>query len=238
MKNALGHVLGSVASLLLATVLLLAALQLVAFNPNFYRSEYRKYDRPAAIGISEDDLMATTRALLDYVADKWPDLRVQATILGERRQVFDDRELQHMQDVKALFLQGFRLRTRALALGLASVFLLWLLTRRKAWAILARSFIRVTIAALVLVAVLVALSNLNFTGVWDQFHYTFFSNNLWQLDPDTEIMIQMFPEEFFFDAAVRVMGLFVGLMVTMSGLAWYYLRASRPRSDRRLRPVA
>jgi len=223
-------ILAHVASLLAAALFLLTALQLVAFNLGFYRLEYRKYDRPAVIGMAEDDLMATTQAILDYVTDKRPDLLVQATIQGERRQVFDERELQHMRDVKALFLAGFRLRNWLIALGLASVLALRSLAGRRAWIILARSFSRTAVAALVLAALLVALANLNFTGVWDEFHHIFFSNDLWQLDPNTEVMINMFPEEFFFDTATRVIGIFVGFMAVLGGAGWYGARrASGPR---------
>ena len=38
-----------------------------------------------------------------------------------------------------------------------------------------------------------------------------FSNDLWMLDPRRDHLIQLFPLEFFFDAALRIALLTVGL---------------------------
>jgi integral membrane protein (TIGR01906 family) len=69
------------------------------------------------------------------------------------------------------------------------------------------------------------LINTNFTLYWDYFHYIFFDNDLWQLDPRTDVLIQMVPEEFFYDLVVRIIFYFIGGMVilgTMLGFthAW------------------
>ncbi|HEY3315312.1 MAG TPA: TIGR01906 family membrane protein [Bacillota bacterium] len=229
MKKAPASILGTAASLSLTLVVLLTALQLVAFNPGFYRAEYRKYDRPAAIGMSEPDLMKATGVLLDYARGKRPDMKVEATVNGQRRLVFDERETEHMVDVRVLFMKGFALRWWALALAATLALVLRLLAGGRGLAVLARSFVGVTAGWLVVFAGLVVLFNLNFTGFWDQFHYVFFSNNLWQLDPDTSIMINMFPEEFFYDIAVRVVTIFAGTLLVLGGAAWYYLRRSRHR---------
>lgn len=37
---------------------------------------------------------------------------------------------------------------------------------------------------------------MNFTEAWYTFHTLFFSNELWQMDPATDLMIQMLPEPF------------------------------------------
>lgn len=227
MKKPLAYTLGAAVSISLTLVLFLTSLQLVAFNLNFYRAEYRKYDRPAAIGLSEQDLMKSTVVLLDYITGKRPDMKVEATVKGQVRYVFDERETEHMVDVKALFVKGFALRWWALGAAVILILALWLLAREKALATLARSFLGVFAAVLVIIVGLVILFNLDFTGFWDQFHYGLFTNDLWLLDPDTSIMINMFPEEFFYDAATRIVAVFGGAMGALAGAGWYYLRSRR-----------
>ena len=41
-----------------------------------------------------------------------------------------------------------------------------------------------------------------FDKALEQFHHIAFSNNLWQLDPATDHLIQMFPEGFWFDVTM------------------------------------
>ena len=50
----------------------------------------------------------------------------------------------------------------------------------------------------------------HFDTAFIQFHEIFFDNDLWLLDPDVSLMINMLPEEFFFDTAMRI-GLIFGI---------------------------
>ena len=45
------------------------------------------------------------------------------------------------------------------------------------------------------------------------FHEIFFKNDLWLLDPDTDLLIRMLPEGFFLDMAKRIGFIFLILMV-------------------------
>ena len=45
------------------------------------------------------------------------------------------------------------------------------------------------------------------------FHEMFFTNDLWLLDPDTDLLIRMLPEGFFLDMAKRIGFIFLILMV-------------------------
>jgi len=45
---------------------------------------------------------------------------------------------------------------------------------------------------------------IDFNSLWIHFHLLFFHNDLWLLDPNTSVMINMFPEQFFNDMVVRI----------------------------------
>ncbi|MBC7960375.1 MAG: DUF1461 domain-containing protein, partial [Vallitaleaceae bacterium] len=49
---------------------------------------------------------------------------------------------------------------------------------------------------------------INFDKYFTLFHTTFFNNDLWLLDPDTDILINMVPEIFFFTTAMLVVVVF------------------------------
>ena len=56
-----------------------------------------------SIPMSEEDLEKTTDVLLGYLQGKYETLEVTAEVAGQERQVFNEREIAHMVDVKALY---------------------------------------------------------------------------------------------------------------------------------------
>ena len=59
-------------------------------------------DTAEQMGMSHEELMASTNVLLDYLKDKRDDIKIEVTVNGEKVQMFDERETLHM--VKALVL--------------------------------------------------------------------------------------------------------------------------------------
>ena len=57
-------------------------------------------------------------------------------------------------------------------------------------------------AVLLGMASVLALSG--FDAAWSQFHVIAFSNDFWELDPVTDHLIQMYPEDFWFDVTMLI----------------------------------
>ena len=57
---------------------------------------------------------------------------------------------------------------------------------------------------LLLFGLLALFAALDFNTFWTNFHRVFFTNDLWLLDPRTDILIQMVPGQFFFDLVMRI----------------------------------
>ena len=55
----------------------------------------------------------------------------------------------------------------------------------------------------------------NFTAAFNRFHEIFFDNDLWILDPATDLLINIVPEGFFVDTALRIGLLFGGSMLVL-----------------------
>ena len=52
----------------------------------------------------------------------------------------------------------------------------------------------------------------DFNKYFTLFHEVFFTNDLWLLDPRTDLLIRMLPEGFFFDMVARIGIIFLALM--------------------------
>ena len=68
-----------------------------------------------------------------------------------------------------------------------------------------------------------------FDSAWTRFHEIAFSNDLWLLDPDTDHLIQMFPEPFWQDMTYLVGGLTVVEALAVVSLSVSYLVFGRAR---------
>jgi len=212
-------------SLLIYHVLLVTGIDLVAFDKSFYADQYKRLNTAETIGISNDELLRVTWELLDYIKDGRDSISdIKAEIKGEVRPVFNERETAHMVDVKALFRFAYRVRAYSILL-LAAV--LVAAAGKKAQSYFARSFIWTAGVLIVLLSVLFILIKTNFNYYWDQFHYLFFDNDLWQLNPETDIMILMVPEPFFNSAVTRVLAYFTLGNLTLAAVSAIHIALER-----------
>lgn len=207
---------------------LLQVVDSCCFARSFYVSEYAKNGTAASIGMSEEGLMRTTDALLDYLKDRRDDLIVYETVHGTEREIFDTREKLHMIDVKNLYRNA--MRVKAAAFAAAAVLFAYMVLKRKdrPYAVLRDSFRRGgSLLGLFILFVLV-WAVADFNGFWIQFHYILFDNELFFLDPNTEILINMVPETFFFDLVTRIILVFLAVM-TACGACMLILKKREDR---------
>ena len=116
-----------------------------------------------------------------------------------------------MIDVRQLFLGGLWLRRGAvISLAIAIVVLIkkdenWKNRLAKSMLWTFGIFIITTVGA-------GFLFFSDFNKYFTLFHEVFFSNDLWLLDPSTDLLIRMLPEGFFFDMVARIGIIFLVLM--------------------------
>lgn len=196
-------------------VCLLGSIWANAFNRGFYAQEYHRLNTAESIGMSEEGLMEATNALLDYLTREREDIVVRTEVKGFEREVFNQRETDHMVDVLALYENAKLVIVLFFIIGLCFAFMdamfvaLKKLTFHEVVANLSHGFTQVTVGFAAIVSAIGLYAWMDFNSFWIQFHQLFFSNDLWLLDPRTSIMINMFPEEFFAKMVFRIIASFV-----------------------------
>lgn len=212
--------------ILLSVVLLLTSVEIVAFNLNHYEKSFHKYNITEATGMDTENLKHTIADLLKYLKDDRHELDTRAVIKGEEREVFGNREKLHMIDVKELFIKGRILRNSSIAL--LAIMGVLLIKKDRYWK---KAFAKtLTYTAVINILLLITLSLLmaiDFYKYFTYFHLIFFSNDLWLLDPNTEVLIQMVPEEFFYDTAVKIVSYFVISLVFLGSLGLYFNKKNK-----------
>jgi|APSaa5957512622_1039677.scaffolds.fasta_scaffold46699_2 integral membrane protein (TIGR01906 family) len=217
------------ASIMLIVAMLVISIETFAFNRGFFEKEYDKIGTAQDIGISTADLTGVTDVLLDYTQDKRDTLDVQASIEGQIQEVFGEREKEHMVDVKALYIAARNVRTICLIAAPILILIAFLISRKKAIKALCRSFLYTSGAFLVLVVAIGLYAVIDFTAFWTAFHQVFFTNDLWLLNPNTDVLIMMVPEQFFFDLVTRIIIRFVSIFAVFNIAAIVGLKLYRKR---------
>ncbi|WP_432402656.1 TIGR01906 family membrane protein [Wukongibacter sp. M2B1] len=198
----------------LPIVTLFTILQYYSYNQDFYMNEFEKYNISKVTTMSEEDLSRVSEKLISYLKLEYEDLDIKAVINGEYQEVFGQREKQHMVDVKELFSKGKRLRNTGLCISLLAFVTILLVSKSRKRDIY-KALLWSGIVSLLLMLILYILLSIDFYKYFTYFHEIFFTNDLWLLNPKTEVLIQMLPLEFFIDISIRIIGWFLGISIAM-----------------------
>lgn len=203
-------------------IYLSGAIQYGATDENFFDKTFEKIDAKAAVGLNDQDFEAVKQKLIDYVGLKTKTFAVPVTIDGQRVDFFNARERAHMVDVQNLFVLNDRiLKAAAIAVILLYVLGRFVLGQRR---ILATGLACSGPLMLIFAGVVGVLISQDFTGIFIKFHETFFTNDLWLLDPATDRMIVLLQEQFFNDMAIHIgwIAVVVAVLSTTVGIVARY----------------
>ena len=218
MKTLIHYAAGIIFSLCLMVTLLITSVEAVVYwTPGYFEKEYAKYNVTEAVDMTMEDLLDVTDQMMAYLRGKRADLHVDTTMGGVSREFFNEREIAHMEDVQVLFLKALSIRRVCLVLG-AGLLILMAATKARMGRVLPPSLCMGTGLFFALITVLGLIISTDFTKYFIMFHHIFFSNDLWILDPATDMLINIVPEGFFMDTAARIALLFGSLSLILFGV--------------------
>ncbi len=210
--------------------LLSSAVLILGGSDKLMLSLMRHYAPAAETGLPDSEYPAVAEMIADYLWDKTDEFQYRYTLNGAEILSFNQKEQQHMADVQGLFSLADKVRAWGMAFVLAPI----------AIAIYARIVLRKyakdalrgifcerprtlyrklrtgMLAVLVAAALLVPWAAIDFNSLFILFHRIAFTNDLWLLDPRTDLLIRLMPTEFFVAYAAIIgavwatgMGLFI-----------------------------
>ncbi len=174
--------------------------------PFLYSYGFDKYDVAETTGIEREELIKAGAAFREYFNNDDNVLDVRVVQDGVLRRIYNAREIAHMTDVKGLVkgVWGLQIATG----GFIGFFLLaGAILYGRRWLGMAARFAGwgglLTLGLVVLVGIGAAIG---FDRLFLAFHLVSFSNDLWQLDPRRDLLLMMFPQGFFLDATLWIVG--------------------------------
>jgi integral membrane protein (TIGR01906 family) len=185
--------------LCLPLLLTSASLAAAANCKALYLHGFQKYDVAATTGLPAEELEKTADAIIGYWNNSGEPLDVTVIKNGQPFVLFNEREVQHMADVKKLF--GLDYLILAGTLGYSLLYGLPLLLRRQRRR-LAQDIVSGGALTMLLIFIIGAFAITDFTRFFTSFHLISFSNDLWMLNPATDYLLMLFPGGFWQDAAM------------------------------------
>ena len=197
--------------MIIAAAIILAGFRIIIFNQSLYKEEFYKYKIYKDFN-SDDIVDKNLYLLISYLRGKDPALETD---------FFNEREKLHLADVKSL-IKNLRLFLYIL-LGFIILIFLYL-SYNGEYNTLLKSLISGSVLAISIIILLYLLSLTDFGSVFMYFHLISFKNNYWLLNPETDNLIKMFPEEIFFDLAVYALmsSLILSFIILFTSILLYY----------------
>jgi integral membrane protein (TIGR01906 family) len=210
-------------------VLITSNVRFLAGEQRFYERGFREHDSAQRTGLPLGELDRAAREIISYFEDDRDRLTILVDDDGNEVSLFNAKETQHMEDVKGLMRAIFRLNEIGIAYVLAYVAGVFLWAGAGSLRRLAFLALGGIAVGLVITGVVGALAVTGFDSTWRQFHEIAFRNDLWQLNPDTDRLIQMFPEPFWQEATYIIAAMTAGeaLLVVVASVAMLFFGRER-----------
>jgi integral membrane protein (TIGR01906 family) len=215
-------------------VLLLAANLRLVTGHWFVRREYRKAGFPSdPFGLSTVDRIRLAEVCQDYLATN-ADLSLLADLqLPGGEPAFNERELRHMADVQAVYLD--------LTIAGVVAALIWVagaatfVVSGRAQDVIPATLLNGSLFTLGLLAVVASFMVVSWGLFFTTFHRVFFEGNTW-IFPPSDTLIRLFPNRFWVDIGATIVGLLVidALALAIASFTWRRKRVGR--NNRRTRP--
>ncbi|WP_448593001.1 TIGR01906 family membrane protein [Thermoflexus hugenholtzii] len=218
----LSRVLSTIVVISVPIVLLLLNVRLL-MNDWFIRLEYARPDFPPDLyGMSREERLSLALTGLRSVTQPPGASILREVRFADGRPAFNEREVRHMQDVYVLQGLAFRVGGILTLLLLGAWLCLWFSpgTRTLAW----RSLGWGGWLTLGLVLLLTLGFALAFDTAFTLFHRLFFEGDTWLFLP-SDTLIRLYPEKFWFDAA-----LFIGGLTMLEAAVLILVARGRPAS--------
>ena len=224
MNRLLQYTAGIIFSFCLMIVLLFTSVEAAVYwMPGYFEKEYAKYNVTKSVSMTMEDLLDVTGEMMSYLRGKRDNLHVETTMGGVQREFFNAREIAHMEDVRGLFLGALSMRRGCLMI-MALCLILLLLLKTSFQKTFPKSVCAGTGIFFFLTAVTAFIISTDFTRYFILFHHIFFKNDLWMLDPSTDMLINIVPEGFFRDTVFLIGFIYLFSILLVFAVCFFLIR--------------
>ena len=210
-KNGAVLVLAALAMLFLAVGTLLSGVWATAINPALYGEMSRQMveeeqgDASAYLGLTEDEQAQAAREISAFLSDgKYGGEEGLVLQRADGTLLLSERESLHMKDVRGILTTGNKLSRVLLYLSAAlAVVCAWVAAGKphRVRTVFLGALIGLGVFALLAGGGVLYEKSVGFDAAFRALHELLFTNDLWLLDPETDLLLRMMPLTLFEQAA-------------------------------------
>ena len=196
----------------------------IAFNSlTLYEYGFNKYDVSGQTGLNSDALKGIGSDIKDYFNSDHEFLDVKIVIGEQQFNLFNDKEINHMKDVKNVLSKVNRVQEISGWYILICLFLAMYINKLR-WP---QSFVSGISSGCLLTLLLVLITAVGiffgFESLFRQFHVIFFEAGTWSFDPRSNYLTRLFTEGFFMDASLLI-GISVAIQAFVIWLGLWFAK--------------
>lgn len=197
---------------------------------------FEQHAQTQALVVGTKDYPVLAEGLSDYLFGKAETAQITVEKNGLQSPAFSEDELTHLADVRGLF----RLANIVFCGGVVLLIISGLLTAassswdpRQALRRFIINAIKGILISLLVLLIVVILASINFHQAFFVMHQLLFTNDLWLLNPQTDLLLMLMQEPFFIayakDAGLRLGVVLLGALLALFA-ASYIIRERRALS--------
>ena len=194
------------------------AIEIWAFNPSFYRYEFKNNKIADELNIEDSELDNANANLLNYIRGIDEKLDYQIIIDGKNEQFFNQKDILHMEDVRQLYL-NFKI-VGYMAILISVIAIIYNLFNHQNIIEFYYSFKRVLLLIGAAVFACLFMMTIDFESFWYNIHFLFFDNLLWIISPLESRLIIMMNQNLFNDLVLLI----VFSIIILLSVLFYILR--------------
>lgn len=228
MLKVLPIIAGVIFVLCFPLLLITSNIRYAVNSPRLYEYSFNRYDVEDITGIDRSELDRAAREMIHYFnsSDKLIDIKV--TVDDEQYDLFSDKEVTHLKDVKHLIRTVYWVQIGTLVYVLAFLGGTLASSKGRRWRWLLGWLVAGSVFTLFLMFILGLMAIFGFDQFFLDFHHMSFSNDLWQME-EWDVLPQMFPEGFFYDATKFIALAAVSEVILLGGISGVLLYKTRKK---------
>lgn len=193
---------------------------IVGSLPDFYSYEFTKLQslQEADVNVSEIEM---GELFSKYMTGRTEEFQLEAEYENKVIQLFNSKEQSHMKDVRNLiWLIGISAICAFIIIIVCTLFL----NKKSDNYTIRRGYIFGIGTFLLFIVALFIFSKLDFTKGFNAFHEIFFTNDLWMLNPNEDILLMIMPEQFFIDSMFIVILFSIPFLILTGLIIWRFTK--------------
>lgn len=204
-------------------LILCQAIQTVSYDENAVFLTAKHMDSFDYIDRTEDEVLVASKVIAGYLRGQNGEEHL--SLIG-----LNDKEISHMRDVRHIYKTINTIKIIAAAITL----LIIMIYAWKKINVFKLKELRNTLFIAYVVPVFFGILYVtDFSAAFVKFHEIFFNNDLWQLNPSTDLLIRLMPEEFFVTGFVKILGYYTISIFVIHLCSFYYVARCRGKMKKR-----